>query len=88
MSAPGPFWSQLHDLVETVSTNGERVEVLKGAIYDFRAMKSAEQTRLLLEVNFALLALQELSLLLPSHVGVAQAAISSRDLLCTGAPLC
>ena len=72
MSAAGLFWSQLHDLVETNSTNSERAEVLKGAIYDFRALKPADQTRLLLEMNVALWALQELALLVPSRVTVAQ----------------
>jgi hypothetical protein len=61
-----PLWSQLHQLVETVSTNGERVESLREAVHDFRALKPADQTRLLLEVNVALLALQEVSLLIKS----------------------
>ena len=66
-----PFWSQLHQLVETVNTNGERTEVLKGAIYDLRQMKPVDQARLLLELNVALLALQELALRAKHEVGVA-----------------
>jgi hypothetical protein len=64
-----PFWSQLHEIVETVNANGERPENLKGAIYDLRAMKPADQTRLLLELTVASLALQELLLLITAQAG-------------------
>ena len=61
-----PFWSQLHEIVETVNANGDRIENLKGVIYDLHAMKPADQTRLLLELTVASVALQELLLLINS----------------------
>ncbi len=71
MPATSLFWSQIHQLAETVNANADRTENLKGAVYDFRAMKPADQTQSLLEMNVALLALQEMSLLIAPHIGAA-----------------
>ena len=71
MPATSPFWSSLHQLAETVNANGERSENLKAAVFEIRAMKPADQTLRLLELNVALLALQELSLLIAPHIGAA-----------------
>jgi hypothetical protein len=71
MPANSVFWSQIQQLSETVSTNGERTECLKAAVSDFRAMKPADQTLRLLQLNVVLLALQELSLLIVPHAGAA-----------------
>jgi hypothetical protein len=69
MPASSPVWSHVHEIVEAVNANGERTENLKGAICDLRLMKPVDQSRLLLELNVAVLALQELALLALPLIG-------------------